>query len=120
MKQRGALLAKGWILGIQFRELFRDDLYFDLARHANVIAAKMSEGCIHLGYTMFTPSNTNQIFPILPNTVIASLMEEYEFYIWQKIDMHHSAIRLVTSWATPEAQAEAFIETLKRLTAEKE
>lgn len=120
VKQRGALLAKGWILGIQFRELFRDDLYFDLARHANVIAGKMSEGCMHIGYTLLTPSNTNQIFPILPNTVIASLMEEYEFYIWQKIDMHHSAIRLVTSWATPDAQAEAFIETLKRLTSEKE
>lgn len=102
MKQRGAMLAKGRLLGLQFRELFKENLYFDLARHANQMAGRLKEGICEAGYSFLTDSPTNQIFPILPNALIEKLQEKYSFYIWSAVDEHHSSIRLVTSWATRE------------------
>ncbi|MBK5251735.1 MAG: low specificity L-threonine aldolase [Peptostreptococcaceae bacterium] len=115
MKQRGALLAKGRILGVQFEELLRDDLYFELARHANSMAAKLTDGIKNLGYGFMAESTTNQIFPILSNTVIKKMMESYGFYEWCGIDESHTAIRLVTSWATGEDAVKSFLSDLKRL-----
>lgn len=112
MKQKGALLAKGRILGIQFLELFRDGLYFDLAKHANQMAGLLRHGISKAGYSFLTHSPSNQIFPILPNGLIAKLEKNYSFYIWEKVDAHHSAIRLVTSWATKEEIVLAFIDDL--------
>lgn len=112
LKQKGALLAKGRLLGIQFLELFRDNLYFDLASHANTMARLLSEAITQAGFGFLSHSSTNQIFPILPNTLIAELQADYSFSIWKKIDSDHSAIRLVTSWATPE---EAVTSLIKRL-----
>ncbi|MBP2639343.1 MAG: ltaE [Firmicutes bacterium] len=113
MKQKGALLAKGRLLGIQFLELFTDNLYFDLAKHANAMAALLKNAIADSGYSFLTHSPTNQIFPILPNWLITTLQEKYSFYIWSKIDDDHSVIRLVTSWATKEESIEAFIKDLK-------
>ena len=113
MKQKGALLAKGRLLGIQFLELFRDDLYFDLAKHANAMAGRLRSEISRLGYPFLTYSSSNQIFPILPNWLIANLQEKYSFYVWSKVDAHNSAIRLVTSWATKENAVSAFIDDLK-------
>lgn len=113
MKQKGALLAKGRLLGIQFSELFKNNLYFDLANHANKMAILLKNAIIDSGYTFLTPSPTNQIFPILPNWLIAALQEKYSFYTWAKIDDHSSAIRLVTSWVTKEEMVIAFIKDLK-------
>lgn len=115
MKQKGALMAKGRLLGIQFQELFQDGLYFDLARHANTMADLLRSEIRNAGYTFLTHSPTNQIFPILPNVLIQELQRNYLFYIWEKIDSTHSAIRLVTSWATKEAAVTAFIADLKRI-----
>ncbi len=117
MKQRGALLAKGKVLGIQFLELFRDDLYFTLARHANQMAALLETGIRAEGYSFLIHSCTNQIFPILPNAQILELQKGYEFLIWEKTDEQHAAIRLVTSWATEEKEVRKFIEDLKRINA---
>lgn len=114
MKQKGALLAKGRVLGIQFLELFRDDLYFELARHANRLAEVLRDGISREGYPFLLHSPSNQIFPILPNKVIARLEENYSFYVWEKADDAHSAIRLVTSWATREVAVLAFLEDLKK------
>jgi len=113
MKQRGALLAKGRLLGIQFQELFRDGLYFDLAKHANAMAGLLKNAISKAGYQFLTPSSTNQIFPILPNRLIEQLQEKYSFYVWEKIDAASSAIRLVTSWATEEEAVRAFISDLQ-------
>lgn len=113
IKQKGALLAKGRLLGIQFLELFRDDLYFDLAKHGNHMAKLLKDGIREAGYSFLTDSPSNQIFPILPNKVIERLQEEYSFYIWQKVDEHSSAIRLVTSWATNEDKVIEFIHLMK-------
>lgn len=109
MKQKGALLAKGKVLGIQFRELFQDGLYFELAKHANAMAGLLKQAISDAGFGFLTYSPTNQIFPILPNWLVERLQEKYSFYVWTKIDADNSAIRLVTSWATEEAAVLAFI-----------
>ncbi|MFE8700846.1 threonine aldolase family protein [Cytobacillus sp. FJAT-54145] len=114
MKQKGALLAKGRLLGIQFRELFRDDLFFELALHANKMAGLIRDEISSVGFKFLTHSPSNQIFPILPNSLIAKLEGKYGFYVWEKINSEHSAIRLVTSWATKEEAVLAFIEDMKR------
>ncbi|KUO70480.1 MAG: threonine aldolase [Clostridia bacterium BRH_c25] len=115
MKQKGALMAKGRILGIQFLELFKDNLYFDLARHANRMADLLRKNISSMGYKFLTDSPTNQIFPILPNRIIKELEERYSFYVWSKFDEDNSSIRLVTSWATSEYAVLAFIGDLKKL-----
>lgn len=113
IKQKGALLAKGKVLGIQFLELFRDNLYFDLAKHANEMAGILRDGIKKAGYSFFTDSPSNQIFPILPDSLIEKLQEKYVFSIWSKIDDKTSAIRLVTSWATEKDAVLSFIEDMK-------
>lgn len=113
LKQKGAMLAKGRVLAIQFLELFKDDLYFTLARHANVMAMKIANAIKEKGFTFLTSSTTNQIFPILPKEIIEKLSEHYLFYVWKEIDEKHSAIRLITSWATDEKQVDKFIMNLK-------
>jgi threonine aldolase len=114
LKQRGALLAKGRLLGIQFLELFRDNLFFDLALHANKMAEILRAEIGKANITFLTQSPSNQIFPILPNGLISELQSKYSFHIWEKIDSDHSAIRLVTSWATKEDEVAAFIKDLKK------
>lgn len=116
MKQKGALLAKGRVLGIQFLELFKDDLYFDLAKHANKMADLLRNNIESIGYEFLTYSPSNQIFPIFPNKIIEKLQEKYSFLVWSKIDNNSSSVRLVTSWATKEDAVKAFLEDLKNIT----
>ena len=113
IKQRGALLAKGRLLGIQFMELFRDNLFFEIGQHANDMADILRNGISELGYKYLVDSPSNQIFPILPNTVIEKLQEKYLFIIWGSEDEDNSSIRLVTSWATSKEAVLGFIEDLK-------
>jgi threonine aldolase len=115
IKQKGALMAKGRVLGIQFAELFRNDLIFELGSHANSLAEKLSQGIESLGYSFLIHSPTNQIFPIFPNQIIQGLKENYGFHFWQAIDSESSAVRLVTSWATPESAIDSFLKDLKVL-----
>jgi threonine aldolase len=114
LKQHGALLAKGRVLGAQFIGLFKDEGYLDLARHANLLAAKLSEGIKASGYGFLSPPTTNQIFPILPDTIVDRLKEEYGFHVWAPAGDGHSVIRLVTSWATKESAVEEFVRDLHR------
>ncbi|EST10717.1 threonine aldolase family protein [Sporolactobacillus laevolacticus] len=118
MKQKGAMLAKGRLTGIQFLELFRDNLFFDLAAHANAMATKISEGIDAAGYGFLTPPVSNQIFPILPNTLLEELHQQFNFFDWEKVDDEHTAVRLVTSWATKEEAVDAFVESLKKKVTE--
>ncbi len=113
IKQKGALLAKGRTLGIQFEELFKDNLYFDLATHANNMAEILKKGIEDAGYSFMINSSSNQVFPILPNKLINSLEKKYLFMTWEKIDKENSAIRLVTSWATNEEKVLEFIADVK-------
>ncbi len=113
MKQKGALLAKGRLLGLQFRELFQNDLFFDLAKHANEMADLLRQGFQNAGYPFLSESPSNQIFPILPNSTIKKLQENYAFIVWGPVDDNHSAIRLVTSWATKEENIEKLLRNIR-------
>ena len=113
IKQRGALLAKGRLLGIQFRELFTSGLYFSASQYANDLAQKISNAVVENGYKLASDTETNQIFPILPNALITKLEAKFKFYIWEPAENDTSVLRLVTSWATDEAQVEAFIAALR-------
>jgi threonine aldolase len=116
IKQKGAMLAKGRILGIQFLALFQNNLYFELAKHANRMASLLKQGIAEAGYSFLTDSTSNQLFPVLPNNIIEKLSESFSFNIWQEIDDRHSVVRLVTSWATEEEMVLSFIQQLKSLT----
>ncbi len=115
IKQRGGLLAKGRVLGIQFEELFRDNLYFDLALHGNDMAQHIATELEKTGCTFWIDSPTNQIFPVMENSVIEELSNQFQFYIWAKMDENRSAVRLVTSWATPREAVESFIQAYKKI-----
>lgn len=112
IKQKGGMLAKGRLIGIQFAEMFKNDLFFEMGKHANAMAKKLAEAIAEKKYSFLTAPSSNQIFPILPNELIEQLQEKFQFFVWKKIDNDHSAIRLVTSWATPEEQVENFINSL--------
>ncbi|KMQ65136.1 amino acid lyase [Chryseobacterium angstadtii] len=114
IKQKGALLAKGRLLGIQFMELMKNDLYFDLARHANNQAMKIKNALKEKGAQFLSDTYTNQIFPIISHEMIDILSEGFEFYVWKKIDEQSSAIRLITSWNTGDEAVERFIEIIKK------
>ena len=109
IKQRGALLAKGRLLGQQFAELFDQDLFFELCKHSNTMAQKLATAIQANGYRMAAETESNQLFPILPDTMIDTLEQRFAFYRWDKAPEGHSVIRLVTSWATEESQIDAFI-----------
>ena len=115
MKQRGAILAKGRLLGVQFKAILENNLYVDLARHANDLAFRLRDGITALGYAFPVPSPSNQQFPVLPNTVVSRLQEMgYEFEIDHAVDQENTCIRLVTSWATPEQAVEDFLHDLSK------
>jgi threonine aldolase len=115
MKQRGALLAKGRIIGAQFLGLFRDNLYFELARHANAMAERLTSGLKAQGIPFLTHSTTNQIFPIFTNTANQKLHQEYGFYDWCAVDDGHTAVRFVTSWATPQEKVDQLLDDVMAL-----
>ena len=115
IKQKGALLAKGRVLGIQFLELFKENLYFELGKKANVQAMKIKNFLVKKGVKFLSDTSTNQIFPILENTVIEKLSEDFEFYVWQKVDENFSAIRLITSWNTKDSATDCFLESLDKI-----
>lgn len=115
LKQNGALLAKSRIFGVQFAELFRSDLYFNMAGHANEMAQRLTRGMEKLGVAFFNRSSTNQIFPILPMPLIKALEAMYGFYVWQQVNDRDAAIRLVTSWATSKEAVDEFIRDLNLL-----
>ncbi len=112
VKQRGALLAKGRVLGVQFLSLFRDGLFTVGARHANAMAHALSQGVVTAGHDLAADTQSNQVFPVLPNQVIERLQREFSFYVWKPISDDASMVRLVTSWATDPSQVERFIDVL--------
>ncbi len=115
LKQKGALLAKGRILGIQFLALFEDNLYFDLAKQANDRAQQIADSISACGFSFLTPPQTNQLFPILPKKLIEQLLAKYAFYVWTDIDQAYAAVRIITSWATDAKQVDNFCADIKEL-----
>ncbi len=110
LKQRGAMLAKGFTMGIQFEALFEKNLFFELGEYANKMAGQIIDLLKKQGYTFLAEPGSNQIFPIISNDLIQKLSKEFSFIIMDEIDDDHRAIRLVTSWATSQESVDALIE----------
>ncbi|MDU6183161.1 MAG: low specificity L-threonine aldolase, partial [Staphylococcus epidermidis] len=112
IKHHGALLAKGRLTGVQFLELFTDDLYFDISRHAIKMAEKVKKGFIDKGYQVYFDSPTNQQFFILSNDKIEELKQKVKFAVWEKYDNQHRVVRFATSWATTEENVNQLLELI--------
>ncbi len=112
IKQHGALMAKGRVLGIQFDTLFTDRLYFEISRHAIEMAGLLKEGFGVRGYEFFLDSPTNQQFIVLDNRELEWLREKVVFSIWEKKDDTHTVVRFATSWATREGDIRKLMELL--------
>ena len=117
IKQRGAMLAKGWLLGLQLEALFEDGLYLRLSKQANQQAMRIRDAMVRLHIPCLVPSPSNQQFPILSNAVIDRLRADYSFELIEAVDEAHSAIRFVTSWATEDSEVDQLIADLERLAA---
>lgn len=115
MKQQGAMLAKGRLLGVQFDAVLRDGLYLELAAHANALAKRLAAGLGKLGVPLLVPAESNQVFPILPDHAVEVLGEQVEFEIERKIDAAHTCIRFVTAWHTAEADVDALLTIIGQL-----
>ncbi len=117
IKHRGAMMAKGFVMGMQFEALFEDNLYFELGKHANQMAERIEEALHQGGYSFYATPGTNQLFPILSKETIDQLAENFAFLTQVKIDSNHSVVRFVTSWATTEESVEALCKELLRLSS---
>ena len=115
IKQHGAMLAKGRLLGLQFDTLMTDDLYFALGRHANAMASRLRDTFTALGCPFLAKPESNQLFPILPDTVLSELSQRYVFSEQARVDETHRAVRFCTSWATKEENVQALCADLRRL-----
>lgn len=115
LKNRGGLMAKGYVIAINFDELFKDDLFFELATFANEQAEKLGDSLSEMNVKMYQKQVTNQVFPILSNDQIEKLAENYGFETWMKIDDEHSAIRFCMSWATIPEKVDELIKDIKEV-----
>ena len=114
IKQRGGMLAKGRLLGIQFSELLRDGLYMELGRHADRLADRIRKACEEKGYPFLVSNTTNQVFPIMPDTVLEQWKDKYSYTNQGRVDDSHTAIRLCTSWITSEENVDALVEDIRK------
>lgn len=112
VKRRGALLAKGRLLGVQFDALFTDGLYFEISRHAIEMAERMKQIFIAHGFKFEIESPTNQQFVALENGRMERLREKVAFSFWEKKDDGHTVVRFATSWSTTEEDLRALDEAL--------
>ena len=112
VKQHGALLAKGRLLGIQFDTLFEENLYFEISKNAIETAEKLKEILKRKGYKLYMETPTNQQFIILENKDMNRLNEKVVFCFWEKYDENHTVVRFATSWATKMDDVEKLEEIL--------
>ena len=109
IKQRGGMLAKGRLLGIQYECLMENGLYYELGRRAVELALRIRAAFEQKGFPLRYDSRTNQQFPILPDELLPRLGEKYAFSFWERVDDTHSAVRFCTSWHTSEEQVDTLI-----------
>ena len=100
IKKRGALLAKGRLLGAQFDALFTDDLFCEIGKHAIDMAEKLKEMFTQKGYPFFLDSPTNQQFVILDKATLERLRQHVAFSVWEWLDADHAVVRFATAWST--------------------
>ena len=112
IKHRGAMLAKGWLLGVQFATLMTDGLYWDIARNAVNQALRLRQAMIDKGYQLYIDSPTNQQFFVIDNDRLAVLQQSVGVDIIEPVDASHTIIRLCTSWATTDDQIDQLLSLL--------
>ena len=115
IKQKGGMLAKGRLLGLQFDTLFTDNLYWEISKNAIRLAEKLREAFQQKGYPYLVPNRTNQVFVIMPDADLKKLAEKFGYSYDHRIDETHSAVRFCTSWATKEENVDALICSIKEL-----
>lgn len=115
IKQKGAMMAKGRMMGIQFETLFEDGLYFDISKQAVALAMRLKSALADMGFEFLYDTYANQIFPIFDDNLTEKMQGDYEFSAWEKVSEGKSAVRLCTSWCTKAENVEQFIEDLKKL-----
>ena len=115
IKQRGGLLAKGRLLGVQFETLFTDDLYLRIGHHAVAQAMRIRDAFRSHNCEFLYDSPTNQQFPILTNEVLAELGKDFAYSPWEKVDENRTAVRFCTSWATKAEDVDTLIAALDRI-----
>ncbi|CAF9914570.1 MAG: hypothetical protein HETSPECPRED_002017 [Heterodermia speciosa] len=116
MNQQGALLAKGRFLGIQFRALFQDDLFFRIARDANSAAAELSSSLVKMGLELWVRTESNRVFPIVPPALAEELQKHFDFCVWKHLSDESLVIRLVTSWQTRQYEVQRFCKIVQKWT----
>lgn len=109
------MLAKGRLLGVQFDAVFEDDLYFKMAAHADELAQQLVQTFEELKVPFLVPGVSNQLFPILPDAVLAKLDEKYVYCEQIRMDESHRAVRFCTSWATKKENVDALCADLRLL-----
>ena len=114
IKRHGGMLAKGWLLGLQFDALLEDDRYFRIAKKAVMQAMRIKEAFEKKGCRFFMESWTNQQFPILDRETLKKFDEKYTYSVWEPMDADHTAVRFATSWATTDAQVDELIADIER------
>ena len=112
VKQRGVLLAKGRLLGLQFDTLFTDGLYVEIARHAIKMADRIVACLKEKGETFYVRPQSNQLFIVLENQRLEVLSENVSLGIWEKPDAGHTVVRIATSWATREEDVDELLSLL--------
>lgn len=115
VKQRGALLAKGWLLGLQFDTLFTDELYWKISRRAIETAELLKEVLRENELPFYLESPTNQQFVVLENEQMEALKPHVAFSFWEKLDEKHTVVRFVTSWATTKEEIMELADLLKKI-----
>ena len=115
IKQRGGMLAKGRLLGLQFSTLMEDGLYFSIAKKAVDQAMRIRQAIIDKGLPFFIDSPTNQLFPIFTDDQAETIAENFHLEFNERVDENHVALRVCTSWATPDEYVDKFIEAVKAL-----
>ncbi len=115
-KRMGAVLAKGWLLGVQFEALMKDGLYFEMARHANAMAARFQAGLKAKGWPLWVESPTNQVFPIVPDSLKPEIEQVCHYETWGPADEPgRSIIRFVSSFGTEESDVDGLLSALPNL-----
>lgn len=113
IKQRGGMLAKGRLLGIQFETLMQDNLYETISKHAVDLAATIRAALKKNGVPLLIDSPTNQLFPVFSNETLHILSQKYAFAVWEKVDDTHTAVRICTSFATEKEPVAALIHDIE-------
>ena len=115
MKRTGGMLAKGRLLGLQFDTLMKDDLYFQIGEKTVAQAMKIRRALLEKEIPMLVNSPTNQLFPVLTDEQLEKLEDQFEFSMWERVDETRTAVRICTSFATPEENVDALIEAIRAL-----